>query len=47
MELWRKRRTKAQVKQLNKDLGHINTLIKRKNMKKKHKDGAERRYQMK
>ena len=37
----------AQVKQLNKDLGHINTLIERKNIKKKHKDGMERRYKLK
>ena len=28
----------AQVKQLNKDLGHINTLIERKNVKKKQED---------
>ena len=39
MEPWRKRRKEAQVKQLNKDLGHTNTLIERKNIKKKHKDG--------
>ena len=37
----------AQVKQLNKDLGHINILIGRKNIKKKHKDGLERRYKLK
>ena len=37
----------AQVKQLNKDLGHINTLIERKIIKKKCKDGLERRYKMK
>ena len=37
----------AQVKQLNKDLGHINTLIERKNVKKKHKDGLERKYKLK
>ena len=36
----------TQVKQLNKDLGHINTLIERKNIKKKHKDGPERRYKL-
>ena len=30
-----------------KDLGHINTLIERKNLKKKHKDGLERRYKLK
>ena len=33
----------AQVIQLNKALGHFNTLINRKNMKKKH-DGLERRF---
>ena len=47
MEPWWKRRMEAQVKQLNKDLGHINTLIGRKNMKKKHKDGLEGRYKLK
>ena len=41
------RRMGAQVKQLNKNLGHINTLIERKNIKKKLKDGLERRYKMK
>ena len=35
--LW-KRRMEAQVKQLNKDLGRINTLIERKNVKKKQED---------
>ena len=39
MESWWKRRTDAQVKQLNKDLGHINTLIERKNINKTHKVG--------
>ena len=34
-------------KKLNKDLGHINTLIEKKNIKKKHEDGLERRYKMK
>ena len=34
MEPWWKRRMEAQVKQLNKELGHINTLIER----KKHKE---------
>ena len=33
----------AQLKELNRDLGHINTLIERKNLKRKHKDGLERR----
>ena len=47
IEQWWKRRMGTQVKQLNKDLGHINTLIERKNTKKKHKDGLERRYKMK
>ena len=27
--------------------GHINTLIEKKNIKKKHEDGLERRYKMK
>ena len=47
MEPWWKRRMEAPVKQLNKDLGHINTLIERTNIKKKHKDGLERRYKLK
>ena len=47
MEPWWKRRMEVQVKQLNNDLGHINTLIEGKNIKKKHKDGLERRYKMK
>ena len=47
MEPWWKRSMEAQVKQLNKDLGHINTLTERKNIKKKHKDGLERRYKLK
>ena len=47
MEPWWKRRMEAQVKQLNKDLGHINTLTERKNIKKKHKDGLERRCKLK
>ena len=47
MEPWLKKRMEAQVKQLNKDFGHINTLIERENIKKEHKDGLERRYKMK
>ena len=31
----------------NKDLGHISTLTERKNVKKKHKDGLERRCKLK
>ena len=42
-----KKKIEAQVKQLNKDLRHINTLIERKNIKKKHKHGQERRYKLK
>ena len=37
----------AQEKQLNKDLGQINSLIERKNIEQKHKDRLERRYKMK
>ena len=37
----------AQVAQLNKDLGYINTLIEKKNIKKKHKDVLERKYNIK
>ena len=47
MEPWWKRRMEAQVKQLNKDLEHIITLIERKNINKKHKDGLERNYKLK
>ena len=47
VEPWWKSRMKAQVKQLNKDLGHINTLIERKNITKKHEDGLERIYKLK
>ena len=32
MEPWWKRRMEAEMRQLNKDLGHINTLIERKNI---------------
>ena len=41
MEPCWKRRMEAQVKQLNKDLGHVNTLIERKNIKKEHTDRLE------
>ena len=37
----------AYVKHLNTDLRHINTLIEKKNIKKKHNDGLEGRYKMK
>ena len=37
----------AQVKQLNKDLGHTDTLTEKKNINRKHKDGLERRYKLK
>ena len=47
MEPWWKRRMEAQVKQLNRNLGHINTLIERKNIKKNRKDELERRYKLK
>ena len=46
MEPCWKRRMEVQVKQLNNDLGHISTLTEGKNIKKKHKDGLERRYKM-
>ena len=47
MEPWWKRGIEGQVKKLNKDLENVNTLIEKKNKKKKHKDGLERRYKMK
>ena len=34
-------------KTIKEDLGHINALIKRKNIMKKHKDELEIRYKMK
>ena len=37
----------AHVKQLNKDIGNINTLTVGKNIKEKHKDELERIYKMK
>ena len=37
----------AQVKQLNRDLGHIKSLIGRKNIKKTHKNGLEIKYKLK
>ena len=37
-------RMEARVKQLNKDLEHINTLIEKKNINRKQKDGLEKRY---
>ena len=47
MQPWRKRRMDVPVKQFNKDPGHINPLIEKKNIKKKHKYGLDRRYKMK
>ena len=47
MEPWWKRRMEAQMKQLNIHLGHINTMIERKAIRKKHKDGLERILKMK
>ena len=37
----------AQVKQLNKYVGHINTLNEREKIRKKHKNWLEKRYKMK
>ena len=37
----------AQVKQLNRDLGHIKSLIERKNIKKTYKNGLEIKYKLK
>ena len=47
MEPWWKRSMETQVEQLNKYLGHNNAMIERKNIKKKQKDGLERRYKLK
>ena len=42
----RKKRMKAEVKQLNKDLDNITTLIERNNIMQKNIDGMERRYKL-
>ena len=47
MEPWWKRRMEVQVKQLIKDLWHIDTLTERKNIKRKHRDRLERRNKTK
>ena len=44
---WRKRRLGSQVKELNIDLGRLNTLIEGKKMKKKHRDNLQKRYKLK
>ena len=46
MKPWWKGRIETQVKQLKKDIGKINTLIERKHIKKKHKDGLGWIYKM-
>ena len=44
---WWKRRLGSQVKELNIDLGRLNTLIEGKKMKKKHWDNLQKRYRLK
>ena len=44
---WWKRRLGSQVKELNIDLGRLNTLIEGKKMKKKHQDNLQKRYKLK
>ena len=39
---WWKRRLESQVKELNKDLGRLNALLKSKKMKKRHQDNLQR-----
>ena len=46
MQVQGKKRMKAEVKQLNKDLDNITTLIERNNIMQKHLDGLERRYKL-
>ena len=44
---WWTRRVECQMKELNKDLGRLNTLLECKKMKKKHQDNLQNRYKLK
>ena len=46
-EPWWKRRLEKQVKEMNQDLGRINTLLEKKPIKKKHSERLQRKYNMK
>ena len=43
-EPWWKRRLEGKLKELSRDLDFVNNLLEKRNMKKKHKDRLERRY---
>ena len=45
-EPWRKKRLARQVKEMNKDLGRINSLIHKKTVKKRHQDALHRKYRV-
>ena len=40
---WWKRRLEGKLKELRRDLDFVNNLLEKRNIKKKHKDGLERR----
>ena len=44
---WWTRRVECQMKELNKDLGRLNTLLEGKKMKKKHQDNLQNRHKLK
>ena len=41
---WWKRRLEEKLKELSRDLDFVNSLIEKRNIKKKHEDRLERRY---
>ena len=43
-EPWWKRRLEGKLKELSRDLDFVNNLLEKRNIKKKHKDRLERRY---
>ena len=43
-ETWWKRRLEEKLKELSRDLDFVNSLIEKRNIKKKHEDRLERRY---
>ena len=42
-ESWSKRRLEGKLKELRRDLDFVNNLLEKRNIKKKHEDGLERR----
>ena len=43
-QLWWKRGLEGKLKELSRDLDFVNNLLEKRNIKKKHKDRLERRY---